>query len=499
MEPDDAESRTAALGRGKRKQPSDSYEALRARDKVRKTRASQNDIKALRFEDIEPKSLQQHVSKMSKHLPGQAPQEILNRISESKAEFHSQARKFLSKWYDTRGDSFDARELTLDTISAVLSQTNKFRRQMTSVYITDTRLREVAQAISKEHTTLSWCQVVLKIAKEHDELHSRARQCLNKYLNKNYLPRGGGGPALDPASSRDVGIARDAATERDDAKVLTTTIRVNDPVGDDVEGESAFAEDEMSDGEISSGASGESESNGGVPVEDEPYENRDYGEIARDAATNVKNHSSSNTPGVRLYELSEADQALQKRYFLITDPVAYVHCLSCGEKGHMEMECPLRTCSHCGAVDEHFATACPTFHKCGRCRQRGHTSPRCKNFSAITRGIDDPCDVCGRIGHIEEQCAAIGRTSIPKLTEVVKVPEHEMRKGCYNCGSRVHFGDDCPRLPNFIREQQGYHGLWSMNNAKQFIEVEDTGNSDGMVENGGVQRHQLALLDDTRD
>lgn len=236
----------------------------------------------------------------------------------------------------------------------------------------------------------------------------------------------------------------------------------------------------------------------------------DYGSLARAAAS--ASHDDRSAPAdalTRLDELDEEDQKLQYRYFRISDPAALVRCLSCGTEGHMEDECPARTCEHCGAVDEHFSAACPIFIKCSRCRQRGHDARKCRYLSV--KGGTEPCDVCGEVGHVEEECSRLWRTfdAAGEGSMVHKIAAHEMVTACFNCGRDDHWGDDCPELPAFLRRKLGNNRTWSKVYVAKFVQAENAEegeewggeSSDGGYDgrSGAAQAYQLAALDEMRD
>lgn len=167
----------------------------------------------------------------------------------------------------------------------------------------------------------------------------------------------------------------------------------------------------------------------------------------------------------------------------------------------MEESCPSRTCQHCGARDDHFGPACPLFRRCSRCRQRGHDSQRCTRPVSSAISATEPCDICGRLGHIEEECHDLWLTFKPEMKDIKKVHPSLMRVNCYNCGGQAHWGDDCTGLPALLRRASdaGNPSPWSAAHANKFIEG---GVDVQMVRNtrsAGRGSYQLAMLDDVRD
>lgn len=183
------------------------------------------------------------------------------------------------------------------------------------------------------------------------------------------------------------------------------------------------------------------------------------------------NSGSPLLPLVTLQDILPADQLLQYRYFKLTNPASLVRCLSCGGEGHVQVGCPSRSCSHCGAWDDHFSSACPSFLKCGHCRRRGHSSLHCKNRASEAGGVNDPCDTCHGANHIEEECPQLWRSfRIENMNGLNKIPQQQMLVSCYNCGSRAHWGNDCPTLPDFLKSMLGTNEIWSSKYASQFAE-----------------------------
>lgn len=230
---------------------------------------------------------------------------------------------------------------------------------------------------------------------------------------------------------------------------------------------------------------------------------------------------------IRLDQVSSEERELQARYFRIPDPNAEIHCYSCGRigyqphnrciscgepgesplirclncggEGHLPDTCTANTCPHCGIANKHTARACPAFRKCGRCRQRGHTSSRCSRSSRPAGGPSDPCDVCGRTGHAEEECADLYRSWMPTESNVKKIPRWKMRKACYNCASNKHWGDDCPSLPKSKRHFTGSYSVWSAAYADRFIEESETTRDQRSTKQSNARHYQLNAFDDTRD
>ena len=233
-------------------------------------------------------------------------------------------------------------------------------------------------------------------------------------------------------------------------------------------------------------------------VDDYPHTNSaNWADRGRTAATKARSEEGANNHGpLRLSQVSDLEQELQRRYFSITNPACLVRCLCCGAEGHMEGDCPLLTCVHCGALDQHFAGACPAYQKCGRCRQCGHEAVTCMYFSMSASALGDTCDVCGRSGHVEEECAELWRTFSTNEGSVKKIPKRAMRKGCYNCGSSAHWGDDCISLPLHVRRLTGLNQTWSAEHANIFIEDAEVRHSVAVEGNGGGRNYQLALLND---
>ncbi|KAI7481117.1 hypothetical protein KC357_g2532 [Hortaea werneckii] len=352
-----------------------------------------------------------------------------------------------------------------------------FTRRMNKSDVDRASLCAAVENLMRQEPGASWESILLQMAQNKGAARriqlktkaKRAHKQLSKFAARFY--RGPGGSQVENAN--------DAVTNAVD---LTKNDKKD---GDDA------SESETSDDNTDA----EDDSSGGDPV---GSHYNDYGAFAREAADS--DSTDKYDDGIRLYEASEGEQELQHRYFHIEGTAAHVRCLSCGEEGHVVDTCPENTCKHCGAIEDHFAGACPTFVKCGRCRQRGHDSRTCTNQSKPAGGRSDPCDICQDVDHVEEECPKLWRWYEPQENSVVKIPNSAMIKTCYNCGSVSHWGDDCPPLPDFIRDKLHFNRNWSARYASNFIDAEAgnarLGRSAG---GGGGQAWQLAALNDMRD
>ncbi|KAI8332259.1 hypothetical protein BC941DRAFT_455720 [Chlamydoabsidia padenii] len=103
-------------------------------------------------------------------------------------------------------------------------------------------------------------------------------------------------------------------------------------------------------------------------------------------------------------------------------------CNTCGNPGHMGYQCDL--CGECGQK-RHTTSYCPGLDYCRRCKQRGHFSSECDNAACR-----DSCRYCGDDIHASQCCPTLVHVYIDE------VPPHKtVKRFCYNCGDKGHFGD----------------------------------------------------------
>ncbi|OCK78198.1 hypothetical protein K432DRAFT_302514, partial [Lepidopterella palustris CBS 459.81] len=140
--------------------------------------------------------------------------------------------------------------------------------------------------------------------------------------------------------------------------------------------------------------------------------------------------------------LSAIEKELQEKYWGLSQPNDVVRCIICAHEGHMEQTCPSRTCKHCQARDEHFSHACPMQRRCFRCGERGHDQQGCRSKRVLSESERLFCELCLEPGHVDEDCSYLWRTfALEKMLNLKKVAT--LRRGCYECGTDRHWGDDC--------------------------------------------------------
>ena len=177
-------------------------------------------------------------------------------------------------------------------------------------------------------------------------------------------------------------------------------------------------------------------------------------------------------------DINPLDRELQQKYFpaAIDHPASY-HCLACGDKSHMMIDCPSLTCASCGG--NHALSSCPQSQRCEKCRTRGHRAVECPEKLVLSKAEAVGCDLCGSIDHLEKACHFIWRTFRPKSKEIRKV--HDIARHCYMCGGSNHYGPECG-LYNRDRIYSGGE-TWSKANLLKYIDA------------SGVERAMSAGID----
>lgn len=179
--------------------------------------------------------------------------------------------------------------------------------------------------------------------------------------------------------------------------------------------------------------------------------------------------------GLRMCDISYQEVCQQELYFDLNVeeyPDDLVYCFCCGGRGHMASTCSKSTCEHCGAKEQHASYACPTYRKCRFCRQRGHDATECSN--PVNKSNRDPCDICQKSGHVEQECPRLWSTSLEPDPDdkVRKIHDSKMTRACYKCGDNYHWGDDCPERDRTM--PASLVKTWSKAFANQFVIKHDS-------------------------
>ncbi|KAK2733143.1 hypothetical protein FQN57_002293 [Myotisia sp. PD_48] len=146
-----------------------------------------------------------------------------------------------------------------------------------------------------------------------------------------------------------------------------------------------------------------------------------------------------------LADLKPEDLKTQAKYIFYNVPLESldqslpIRCTDCTQEGHLADTCPGKECEHCGAWGLHDSRFCPTWRRCQRCRERGHSKEACS--SALQGSAEEvPCDLCGSNQHLESECDLMW-----------KWPHHLSPSGkifisvcCACCTSNQHLIGDCP-------------------------------------------------------
>ena len=160
-------------------------------------------------------------------------------------------------------------------------------------------------------------------------------------------------------------------------------------------------------------------------------------------AAEVADSASAKSSDLRLLDLSPNDLEEQIKYGVYhldrtqVDLNRLVTCLSCMQLGHLASDCIEGTCTHC-QERSHPGSPCANNNRCRKCRERGHSSQECVADLKVTTV---PCDVCGRLSHVEQDCPN-RHFPQPRLQAPVK-----LWISCCICASKSHLVGDCPNAP----------------------------------------------------
>lgn len=152
---------------------------------------------------------------------------------------------------------------------------------------------------------------------------------------------------------------------------------------------------------------------------------------------------------------SEGDEEQDNRYFGTTQPQGPI-CFVCGTYGHVYKVCEeylaKQSCYLCGS-SSHTKMTCNQ-EMCFNCERPGHISKNCPSpkrrrfMGGMSDGMN--CTVCNQSGHSSSSCPLIWRRYRyeKRLTEsLFNDSIRKVKKYCYWCSGKGHFGDDCPKRP----------------------------------------------------
>ncbi|KAF8111206.1 hypothetical protein N665_0076s0194 [Sinapis alba] len=177
------------------------------------------------------------------------------------------------------------------------------------------------------------------------------------------------------------------------------------------------------------------------------------------------------------------------RYFDPPGAGGWESCYSCGEQGHVTINCPTPTtrkkpCFICGSF-EHGAKQCTKGHDCYICKKGGHRAKDCpdkyKSGSKSARCLrcghsghdmilcnydysrddlkDIQCYVCKRFGHlccVEPgnnslswsvscyRCGQLGHIGLACGRNYEESTDKDSASSCFRCGEEGHFSRECP-------------------------------------------------------
>ena len=148
---------------------------------------------------------------------------------------------------------------------------------------------------------------------------------------------------------------------------------------------------------------------------------------------------------LRLVDLmpEQFDRQIRYAFFHLrreeVDPNRLAVCLECLQEGHIDESCPEKTCVHCQS-DQHSSRECSAYKRCPSCRERGHSLDSCPSQ---LKNTTVPCDHCGSLGHVEDECMTI---FFPARPPVLADSTLNLWISCCHCASQSHLVGDCPHL-----------------------------------------------------
>ncbi|KFK33853.1 hypothetical protein AALP_AA5G068700 [Arabis alpina] len=210
----------------------------------------------------------------------------------------------------------------------------------------------------------------------------------------------------------------------------------------------------------------------------------------------VENDEVETKPGETSSNLVLKKLLRGARYFDPPD-AGWVSCYSCGEQGHITVNCPTPTkrrkpCFICGSLEHgakqcskgqdcyickkggHRAKDCPDKYKSGsktavclRCGDFGHDMILCKYEYSQADLKDIQCYVCKSFGHlccVEPgnsqswavscyRCGQLGHIGLACGRHLEESTENNSASLCFRCGEEGHFSRECPNSSSISTSQ----------------------------------------------
>jgi hypothetical protein len=205
--------------------------------------------------------------------------------------------------------------------------------------------------------------------------------------------------------------------------------------------------------------------------------------------------SAPGTIRSKLAQLTSLERELQQRYWGLTSDEELVRCSTCRIEGHMSETCPSLTCKNCNVFGEHFSSACPVAPaKCSKCGERGHSLGACPSkLKRTTAELE--CELCSEAGHVEDHCPFIWRTYHPEqIQNLRKITSMLMH--CYGCGSKQHWGLDCPMRPQYLAS---FSNIFSAKEANRYLHAPPRNGTSNGFQIKGYASSDAILIDDDDD